>query len=201
MKTAAQLLNRTITKKTGNKTAYELWTDKRPDLNNLHVFGSTAHIPSTNRKKWDAKARKALFVGYQGLSDNFKLYDEQTKKFFFSKNVKFDTEIQTSDNKFAVIQVNTKKKADQQQTKDNEVSDEDNKATEEKSQEKLISESNYHKKLRKPEERKAVNRYEAYLVDDCENITYDEAIKSDDRDKWEAAVKEEAKAHEKNVLG
>lgn len=50
VKTAAQLLNRRSTKKTGNKTAYELWTDKRPDFNNLHVFGSTvyAHIPSTN---------------------------------------------------------------------------------------------------------------------------------------------------------
>lgn len=116
--------------------------------------------------------------------------------------MKFDTEIQTSDNKFAVIQVNTKRKTDQQQTEDDEVSDEDNEETEEKNQkEQLISESNYRKKLRKPEERKTVNRYEAYLVDDCESITYDEAMKSDDKDKWEAAVKEEAEAHEKTILG
>lgn len=111
VKTAVRLLNQTLTKKTGSKTAFELWTNKKPDFNNLHVFGSItyAHVPSTNRKKWDSKAPKALFVGYHGCSDNFKLYDEQTKKFFYSKNVKFNSEVETGDDKFCIIHVESKK--------------------------------------------------------------------------------------------
>jgi hypothetical protein len=62
----------------------------------------------------------------------------------------------------------------------------------------LAEQENYRSKLRKPEERKIANRYEAYLVDECNCITYEEAMKSDAKHKWAAAIKEEVETHEKN---
>lgn len=57
---------------------------------------------------------------------------------------------------------------------------------------------NYRKKLRTPEERRSVDRYKAHLADASDYITYEEAMKSDARDKWENAIKEEVTAHLKN---
>jgi hypothetical protein len=60
MKTAVQLLNRTSAKKTGSKTAFELWTGKKPDFNNLYVFGSLCTCTSVNRNKWDASLESSI---------------------------------------------------------------------------------------------------------------------------------------------
>lgn len=94
VKPAAEVLNRVITKKSGNKTLHEIWTGKKADIRNLHVFGSVAyaHVPDSQRRKLDKKSRKVLFVGYEKLSDNYRLYDLTTKKVFVSAHVNFTKE-------------------------------------------------------------------------------------------------------------
>lgn len=48
-----------------------------------------AHIPDSQRRKLDKKSRKVLFVGYEKMSDNYRLYDVMTKKVFVSAHVNF----------------------------------------------------------------------------------------------------------------
>lgn len=50
----------------GDRTPYEAWYGKKPDVSNLRVFGSEcfAHIPKQLRKKLDGKSEKVVFVGY-----------------------------------------------------------------------------------------------------------------------------------------
>ena len=53
---------------TTNRTPYERWYGKKPDLSNLRVFGCTAyaHVPDAIRQTLDKKAEKLRFVGYSG---------------------------------------------------------------------------------------------------------------------------------------
>ncbi|EZA46811.1 Copia protein [Ooceraea biroi] len=64
--TAVYVLNRVVSTGTScNKTPYELWTGKVPDLQHLKIFGSVAyvHVPKMFTKKFDARAKKMLLVG------------------------------------------------------------------------------------------------------------------------------------------
>ena len=58
-----------------NKTPYERWYGKKPDLTNLRVFGciSYAYVPDAIRQKLDKKAEKMRFVGYSGQPRGYKL--------------------------------------------------------------------------------------------------------------------------------
>ncbi len=75
------------------KTPYEFWTQHKPKINHLRIFGYTcyAHIRSKKWKKWDFKAIKCIFIGYgeQGVKGH-KLYDHQFWKALFGYNVTFD---------------------------------------------------------------------------------------------------------------
>jgi hypothetical protein len=46
-------------------TPYEAWIGCRPNLSNLHVFGTTAyvHVPKANRQKLNAHIVRAIFLG------------------------------------------------------------------------------------------------------------------------------------------
>lgn len=90
---AAYILNRSTTSKS-NKSPFERWNGKKPDLSSIKVFGSVAyaHVPSQQRQKLDPKAQKLIFVGYQGNSDNCRLFDPKTRKITIAASVKFDEE-------------------------------------------------------------------------------------------------------------
>ena len=63
--TTAYVRNRTTTTGT-NKTPYERWYGRKPDVTNRRVFdcAAYAHIPDTIRQKLDKKAEKMRFVCY-----------------------------------------------------------------------------------------------------------------------------------------
>ena len=72
--TAVYVLNHTTHSSRKNlKTAYEAWTNRKPNLEHIRVFGSTAymHVPKRLRRKLDDKAKKTILVGYQGESSNY----------------------------------------------------------------------------------------------------------------------------------
>ena len=49
-----------------NKTPYEIFFGKAPDLSSMRAFGCPCfiHTPSAQRKAWDDAARPGIFVGY-----------------------------------------------------------------------------------------------------------------------------------------
>ena len=73
-------------KKITNAIPYELWTRKKPDLNELKVWGSSTEVLifSQLRRKLDDKSIKCTFIGY---SENSKGYRFIKNHFDGSVNV------------------------------------------------------------------------------------------------------------------
>lgn len=90
--TAAYLLNRTASSQVQKMTPYEKWFGRKPELKHIRIFGSPAYmaIPPQFRKKWDPKSRKLLFVGYEGYSSNYRLWDAAKRRIEVSCNVTFN---------------------------------------------------------------------------------------------------------------
>jgi len=58
---------------------YELWTKKKVDLKHLRKFGSDVFVHTSNqfRSKFESKAKKMIFVGYDGDSNNYRVMNPQ----------------------------------------------------------------------------------------------------------------------------
>lgn len=64
--TAVYILNRTGPTTVEDKSPYELWFGKKPQIKHLRIIGSScyAHVPNQKRKKLDKKAVKCRLIGY-----------------------------------------------------------------------------------------------------------------------------------------
>ena len=92
LSTAVHLRNRSPTKAVDGVTPCEAWTNKKPEVAHLRVFGceAHAHIPKDERHKLDPKARKCIFLGYGEETKGYRLYNTKKKKVFHSRDVKFN---------------------------------------------------------------------------------------------------------------
>ena len=88
---AAYVRNRTTTRAT-NRTPYEKWYSRKPDVTNLRVFGciAYAHVPDAIRQKLDRKAEKMRFVGYSKHPKGYRLLNENTGKVIIRRDVIFN---------------------------------------------------------------------------------------------------------------
>ena len=74
-----------------NKTPFELFYGRKPDLSNLKVFGCSAfRFLEVGVKKLDSKAVKEIFVGYGRTHDSYYLYNPVAGKISHSRNVSFN---------------------------------------------------------------------------------------------------------------
>ena len=74
-----------------NKTPFELFYGRKPDLSNSKVFGCSAfRFLEVGVKKLDSKAVKEIFVGYGRTHDSYYLYNPVTGKINHSRNVSFN---------------------------------------------------------------------------------------------------------------
>jgi hypothetical protein len=89
--TACYLVNRSPSSVLGDKTPQEVWTGKEPSLTHLKVFGCDAyvHVPKENMSKLDKKAEKCIFIGYKDGLKGYKLWNPETKKVVYSRDVVF----------------------------------------------------------------------------------------------------------------
>jgi len=90
MLTAAYLLNRVPCRKQ-SKSPEELWSNRKPNLKYLRVFGCKAfvHIPKQKRSKLDVKSQECIMLGYSEESKAYKLFDPINKKTITSRDVIF----------------------------------------------------------------------------------------------------------------
>ena len=110
--TAVYALNRTVSSNSKNfKSPYELWYYRKPNVSHMRPFGIEAYvfIPDKFRKKFDPKARKAIFVGYHGDSENYRLYDPPRRRIHVSKDVKFNCSV--NDENDIAIKINNSRNA------------------------------------------------------------------------------------------
>ena len=89
--TACYLVNRSPSSVLGDKTPQEVWTRKEPSLTHLKVFGYDAyvHVPKENMSKTDNNIVKFIFIGYKYRLKGYKLWNPETKKTVYSRDVVF----------------------------------------------------------------------------------------------------------------
>jgi hypothetical protein len=89
--TTCYLVNRSPSSALDDKTPQEVWTGKEPSLTHIRVFGCDAyvHVPKENRSKLDKKDEKCIFVGYTDGLKGYKLWNSETKKIVYSRDVVF----------------------------------------------------------------------------------------------------------------
>ncbi|KAF7802733.1 putative mitochondrial protein [Senna tora] len=70
---------------------YEILHKKLPYYSLLRVFGCLCYATNLdpNKKKFDERAKRCVFVGYASGYKGFKLYDLDSKRMFVSRDVKF----------------------------------------------------------------------------------------------------------------
>ena len=88
---AVYLHNWSPTSTLKDKTPFESWFGKKPNVSNLKVFGSVCfvHTPDHSRKKLDSKSRKAIFVRYPLESKGYKVYEVDAKCFTSCRDIVF----------------------------------------------------------------------------------------------------------------
>lgn len=86
---ATYISNRVLTS-TRATTPHELWFGRKPNLNNLRVFGQHAAAMKINKSgKFDEKATRMRFVGYTDNHQTYKFFDPISNKIFMSTDAIF----------------------------------------------------------------------------------------------------------------
>ncbi|CAK1597387.1 unnamed protein product [Parnassius mnemosyne] len=75
-----------------NVTPFEMWEERRPNVSNFRIFGSSAyaHIPQKLRMKLDPRGVKLKMVGY--APGGYRLWDANERKIRIERNVLFREE-------------------------------------------------------------------------------------------------------------
>ena len=80
LNTSWYIINRVYLRESLNKTAYELWCGKTPNVKYFKVFDSTCYIlrDRENLEKFDSKSDEGIFLGYSLNSRAFRVYNLRT---------------------------------------------------------------------------------------------------------------------------
>ena len=97
LKIAIYLLNRVPTKAT-IKIPCELWTNRKPSLKHLHIWGcpDQARLYLPKERKLDSRTISCYFVRYSEKSWGFKFYDPSTRGIFDTGNAHFFEDIKSN---------------------------------------------------------------------------------------------------------
>ncbi|CDO72947.1 hypothetical protein BN946_scf185002.g132 [Trametes cinnabarina] len=89
---AVYLKNRVPTRAIPDKTPYEAFWGKKPDVSNLHEFGAVCWVlrQDSSIDKLARKSRPCRFLGFSEESRAYRLYDPTTQQVITSRNVVFD---------------------------------------------------------------------------------------------------------------
>ena len=88
IQTACYLLNN-VSCKSIPKTPYKLWTNRKPNLNHIRIWGCPAHVLDKEAKKLELRLRVCLFVGYPKGTKGGLFYNPKQHKVFVSTHATF----------------------------------------------------------------------------------------------------------------
>ncbi|CAK9821232.1 Retrovirus-related Pol polyprotein from transposon TNT 1-94 [Anthophora plagiata] len=214
--TACYVLNRTILKAGETITPFEKWFKRKPVIKHLKMFGSTAYlnIPKEKRQKFDAKSKQVIFVGYEGESTNYRLWDNDLNKIKISSDVTFNESALPRVHPDTVsIKFGIEKEAEiipvlEDAAEHQVLLDENEENREEwfdaavQETEQVATNRNVRecRQLRDRRNLQVPDRYGVPIAFFADTVptTYTEAIMSDDTSKWKRAMDEEMLALEEN---
>lgn len=208
--TAVYLLNRTGSSNGSDKTPYEQWNGRKPNLQHVRIFGSEAyvHIPKQFTKKFDDRSKKVILVGYDGESSNYRVYNPMTKKVTVSHDVVFNenfskvTDLENNPENMIRLSMHEEENDPDKpvQEIDNNINEliqqkYDESAEKGKQAEPVQGERN----LRDRKNIKPPSRYEFNVAEYGIPRSYKEAMKSENSYEWSEAIECELQAHQKNT--
>ena len=90
--TACHTVNRVYLRPGTNKTPYELWKGRKPNVKYFRIFGSTCFIlkDKENVGKFDSRRGEGIFLGYSSTSKAYRVYNMRTKKVMETVNIVID---------------------------------------------------------------------------------------------------------------
>ncbi|KAJ9544187.1 hypothetical protein OSB04_023894 [Centaurea solstitialis] len=191
LETAAHILNRAPTKSV-EKTPYELWKGKKPNISFLKIWGCEVYVKRPTSEKLKPKSDKCFFVGYPKTTVGYYFYNPEENKVFVARNGKFLEE------KFLSLE-NTRKDVDLQ------IVDEENTTpivepeiqhNNVEPQSEPIEEVQTQDLRRSSRVRQEPDRYLGFLVsqdsgDLNEPTSYGEAVSGSESEQWQEAMKAE----------
>ena len=86
--TSAYIRNRCYNPRT-KKTPFEAFSSHKPNIQNMHIFGTICYAYKQGNKKLDAKGEQGLFVGYDKGSPAYLVYFPQTRAIKRCRIVRF----------------------------------------------------------------------------------------------------------------
>ena len=204
LRTSAYIRNRCFVKRL-SRTPFEAFTKQRPNIKNMHIFGTDCYAYKQNVKKLDAKAELGKFVGYDYNSPAYLVYFGQEYPIRRVRCVEFIDDCDDEDNdvtRFPILTPN-----DNAEVKSSEKADDKN----------VLDKSEIEVPSSQPEnERRYPNRTNRnppkYLGDYVQNVnsecnandcidyfykvndiptSYNEAVGSVEAPQWQLAMEEE----------
>ena len=93
IRTSCYILNRALIRPLLNKTSYELFRNRTPNVSHLKVFGCRCYIHNNgkdNLEKFDPRSDEGVFLGYSKTSRAFRVFNNRTGSVEESIHVVFD---------------------------------------------------------------------------------------------------------------
>jgi hypothetical protein len=197
--TACYLVNRSPSSALDDMTPQEVWIGKEPSLTHLKVFGCDAyvHVPKENRSKLDKIVEKCIFIGYKDGLKGYKLWNPETKKVVYSRDVVF------REMKDVVKQEFLPSKEEPEKIEFDLKDDESDSTEEHESEEEDPHTPVLRRSVR---ERRLPKRYSpsyfhsnfSLSIIDDDPRTVREAVDSEDGNLWKRAMEEEMASLDKN---
>ena len=195
LSTAVYLRNRSLTTAVERKTPFEAWTEQKPNVGHLRVFGCAAyaHVAKDERQKLDAKSRKCVLLGYGTERKGYRLYDPRRERVFCSRDVMFDESSRGIEKEQSVPERSSERYVELD-FHDDEKHVADKEHTTEEGAEPVVRRSN--------REKKAPDYYGDWAtVTNAEltgPTTVKDALSSPDKAKWMSAMEKETEFLQKN---
>lgn len=216
--TAVYLKNRSPTSGLQNATPFELWTNSKPDVSHVRVFGSRVmvHIPKEKRRKWDTKSKPHILVGYAENVKGYRIYDTNKKCIIVSRDVIIQENLKSNIDDSILVSVGeisetqqiksesdepVDKAANKDPAENNDLMDNIDQASNSLLQNvEEIPLSQEPKRIRRPPQRYGFTNL--CLQSNAENqndpVSIQQALQGCDKDNWVAAMKEELQAFKEN---
>ncbi|KAH9679831.1 hypothetical protein KPL71_026290 [Citrus sinensis] len=120
--TACYVLNRVLIRPNHNKTPYELWKDRKPNIGYFKVFGCKCFVLNTkdNLGKFDPKSDVGIFLGYSNSSKAYRVYNKRTLVVEESMHVTFDESNPSSMEKVVVDDNAEEEQQEEEASNDNQ---------------------------------------------------------------------------------
>ena len=193
--TAVYLRNRISTISLKTSTPYEALFGRKPSVKHLKIFGCACypHIPGDERSKLDPKVRRCIFLGYSSESKAYRVYDKERKKIIISRDIVFN------ESQRSLVEKEQNASSLDSSVELPYTSDVNNNVDEANIDENL----QVRRSLRN---RREPERYGDWTYVACndksdEPSNFNDAIKSDDCDKWKVAMQNEIDSiKENNVM-